>query len=302
MEPHRPRICFTKVREIWSFSIWTLFKNLGAYVNNQIDKVAVGGFAGAAAMGRYDVARDVAISPSQELINPVVATLIPVMARVQDDREKRRELYLATLSWSALICTSTSVGVALVAEDMADLVLGAKWHDVWPLMPWFALSWGILGLTSGISSVLLALGQAYTSARLQWTRNVGFALTIFPVAFIFRDLQAIVMTRFFVTLVVSPTMFYTLSRALDVPMRDFAIALWRPMMAGAAMAAAVLALNAGLPFRGPPRLLMDIVVGAAAYGAALMMLWTVNGRPAGPERAVWQLVRARLAPLRRRPA
>ena len=101
MEPHRPRICFSKIREIWSFSIWTLFKNLGAYVNNQIDKVAVGGFAGAAAMGRYDVARDVAISPSQELINPIVATLMPVMAKVQNDREKRRELYLSTLSWSA---------------------------------------------------------------------------------------------------------------------------------------------------------------------------------------------------------
>ena len=137
MDPYRPRICFSKVREIWSFSIWSLFKNLGNYVNGQIDKIAIGGFAGAAAMGRYDVARDLAISPSQELINPVVSTLLPVMAKVQDDREKRRELYMSTLAWSALICTSASVGVAVVAEDMVDLVLGPKWHDVWPLMPWF---------------------------------------------------------------------------------------------------------------------------------------------------------------------
>jgi O-antigen/teichoic acid export membrane protein len=302
MDPHRPRLCFTKIGEIWSFSIWTLFKNLGTYVNNQIDKLAVGGFAGAAAMGRYDVARDVATSPSQELINPVVATLMPVMAKVQNDPEKRRELYLSTLSWSALICTSTGIGVALVAEDMADLVLGPKWHDVWPLMPWFALSWGVVGLTSGISSVLLALGHAYASARLQWTRNVGFALTIFPVAYVFRDLQVIVMTRFFVTLIVSPTMFYVLSRALNVPMRDFAIALWRPMAAGAVMAAAVLMLNAGLPFRGPPRLFLDIALGASAYAGALMLLWTLNGRPAGPESAAWELACARLAPLRRRPA
>jgi lipopolysaccharide exporter len=302
MDPHRPRLCFTKIGEIWSFSIWTLFKNLGTYVNNQIDKLAVGGFAGAAAMGRYDVARDVATSPSQELINPVVATLMPVMAKVQNDPEKRRELYLSTLAWSALICTSTGIGVALVAEDMADLVLGPKWHDVWPLMPWFALSWGVVGLTSGISSVLLALGHAYASARLQWTRNVGFALTIFPVAYFLHDLQAIVMTRFFVTLAVSPTMFYVLSRALDVPMRDFAIALWRPMTAGAVMAAAVVMLNAGLPFRGPPRLFLDIAMGASTYGAALMLLWALNGRPAGPESAAWELARTRFAPLRGRPA
>jgi lipopolysaccharide exporter len=298
MDPYRPRICFSKVREIWSFSIWSLFKNLGNYVNGQIDKIAIGGFAGAAAMGRYDVARDLAISPSQELINPVVSTLLPVMAKVQNDREKRRELYMSTLAWSALICTSASVGVAVVAEDMVDLVLGPKWHDVWPLMPWFALSWGIVGLTSGVSSLLLALGHPYASARLQWTRNAGFALTIFPVAYIFRDLQAIVITRFLVTLVVSPTLFHALSRVLEVPIRDFAMALWRPMLAGAVMAVAVLALNAELAFRGPPRLFLDMVLGAATYGATLMVLWTLAGRPGGPERLMWEW--APLAPLRRR--
>jgi lipopolysaccharide exporter len=56
---------------------------------------------------------------------------MPVMAKVQNDPDKRRDLYLSTLSWSGLICTSTSIGVALVAEDMTDLVLGPKWHDVW---------------------------------------------------------------------------------------------------------------------------------------------------------------------------
>jgi hypothetical protein len=50
----------------------------------------------------------------------------------------------------------------------------------------------------------------------------------------------IVMTRFFVTLAVSPTMFYVLSRALNVPMRDFAVGLWRPMIAVAVLASAVL--------------------------------------------------------------
>jgi hypothetical protein len=85
-------------------------------------------------------------------------------------------------------------------------------------------------------------------------------------------------------------------------MRDFAVALWRPMAAGAVMAAAVLMLNAGLPFRGPPRLFLDIALGASTYGGALMLLWALNGRPAGPESAAWELARTRFAPLRGRPA
>jgi O-antigen/teichoic acid export membrane protein len=110
LEPFRPRIGFSKVREIWSFSFWSLVKNIGVYLNMLVDRVAIGGFAGSAAMGRYQVAAEVATTPSQEIVNPMVSVLFPVLASVQHDREKRVKLYLTVLYWSALICTSTAVG------------------------------------------------------------------------------------------------------------------------------------------------------------------------------------------------
>ena len=295
MAPHRPRFCFSKVREIWSFSIWSFFRNLGQYVNGQIDKLAVGGFGGAAAMGRYVVASDVAASPTQELVMPAVTALLPVMAKANGDRDAQRDLYLMTLSWSALVCASTSIGIALVAEDMVDLVLGPKWHDVWPLIPWFALSWGIVGLTSGVSSVLLAMGHAYASARLQWSRNACYALAIFPVAYLFRDIETVAVTRFVVTVLVSPTIFMVLSRVLDVPLRQFASALWRPLSAGAIMAAIVLALNSQLASTGYARLALDLSTGSFTYVTALLALWWVTGRPPGVERAAWEYGRLRFA-------
>ncbi|HVE02742.1 MAG TPA: oligosaccharide flippase family protein [Rhizomicrobium sp.] len=288
MEPFRPRFSFSKVGEIWSFSFWTLIKSVGIYLNGQVDKVAIGGFAGAAAMGHYDVGRDVATSPTQELINPMVTTLLPVMATVQGDREKRRELYLNVLYWSAIICTSTSVGVALVTDDMADLVLGAKWHDVKPLMPWLALAFGLLGLSSSVYSAFDTIGRPRISARLQWTRLAGLCLCIFPVAYATGDLRWIAITRFLVTVAITPTLFIALARALDVQVRDFAVALWRPMAAGLAMALVVLAINAAISFRGPPRLALDVLAGGVTYVVALLLLWHFAGRPAGPEADLWR--------------
>ncbi len=295
MDSFRPHIGVSKVREIWSFSIWSLVRSLGLYANSQIDKFAVAGFAGAPGMGRYQVARDLATSPSQELVTPVVNALMPVMAKVQGNPEKRRELYLSTLSWSALICSSTSVGVALVAEDLCDLVLGPKWHDAWPLMPWFALSWGVVGLTSGVSAVLLALGRAYTSAQQQWTRIVGYALAVFGAAYFFHTLEAVAIARFVMSLIVSPTIFVVMGSVLDIPMRDFVKAMWRPMAASAVMAAAVLMLNANIPFSGPARMSLDVGIGSIAYIAALMSLWAAAGRPPGLERTAWEYARVRLA-------
>jgi len=139
MHPHRPRFTLSKVREIWSFSIWTFFRSVGYYLNGQIDQVVVGGFGGAAMMGRYAVATDVAQSPGREINEPMVAVLYPVMSRLQSDMPSLREVYLKTLGWTAFICAATGVGVALVAPDMQQLVLGDKWIGIAPLMSWLAI-------------------------------------------------------------------------------------------------------------------------------------------------------------------
>lgn len=298
MEPFRPHFSFAKVREIWSFSIWTWIRAIGVYLNDVVDRIAIGGFGGAAVMGRYDVAQDLAGSPTQELINPMVAVLFPVMATVQDDGAKRRQLYLQVLYWSALICTSTAIGVALVANDMVDLVLGAKWQDVKPLMPWLALAFGVLGLSSGVYSAYDVVGRPEVSARLQWTRLAGLALCIFPVAFLLHDPRAIAITRLLVTIAITPTLLLALTRLLDISMRDLLATLWRPSTAGAFMTAVVLGINAALPFVGPGRLFIDVAAGAASYAGALMVLWLLSGRPAGPEDVVWNWGLR----LRRRPA
>jgi len=288
MEPYRPRLCFTKVREIWAFSIWSLCTRIGEFLSNQSDRVAIGGFAGAAAMGRYYVATDVATSPSKELVGPMVQVMFPVMAAVQHDSEKRRELYLTVLYWSALICTSTAIGVALIADDMVDLVLGSQWEDVKPLMPWLALSYGVLGMGSSVYTALNTINQPRVSARLQWTRLIGTASTIFPVAYYFRDLEAVAATRLLVTIAITPTLFFALMKPFGLSARDFAVTLWRPLTAGLMMALVVLGLNSAISFAGSLRLLIDMAAGAIAYGGTLMALWVAIGQPDGPERAIWQ--------------
>jgi lipopolysaccharide exporter len=286
MSSYRPRICFAKVGDIWSFSTWALFTNIGQFLNNQIDKIAVGGFAGANSMGRYHVARDVATSPTQEIADPLMAVLLPVMATVQTDHQKRKDVYLNVLYWAAITCTSAAVGVALVAEDMVDVVLGPQWHSVAPLMPWFSLAWGVLGICSSVYAASDTVGKAYVSARLQWISLIALAAVIIPVAIYFQDLESIAITRFVIALGVAPLMFYTLSDKLEIPLSEIGFALWRPVLASLCMAVTVIAVNVSIAFTGWPRLLLDIAVGSGTYTICVMVLWVAYGRPSGPETVV----------------
>jgi lipopolysaccharide exporter len=287
MEPYLPRFSLVKAREIWSFSSWALVRSIGVYLNNQVDKFVIGGFSGAATMGRYEVATDIATSPTAEINAPMITALFPVMARVQDDQAKRRELYLRVLYWSALICTSTAIGVALVTDDLVDLVLGPKWGDVKPLMPWLALAFGILGLSSSVYSAFETIGRANLSARLQWTRFLVLAICTAPVGFLLHSVLAVAITRLLVTIVITPALFMALARTLGFHTSDFARTFWRPMLAGLFMAGVVLALNAALPFRGPPRLALDVIVGALTYIVVVLATWQLIGKPEGPETIVW---------------
>jgi lipopolysaccharide exporter len=286
MEPYRPRISFAKMNEIWSFSTWSLIKNVGFYFNTLVDRIIVGGFAGSAAMGRFQVASDLATIPSQEISAPVVSVLFPVLATVQHDRERRLSLYLTVLYWSALICTSTSIGVALVTNDFVDLVLGPKWQDVKPLMPWLALSVGVLGLGNSVYVAFETIGMAMMSARMQWLRLFGLIVAIIPVAYVTHDLVAVAMTRLIVTIAITPTLFFALSRVFGFTMRDIVVTIWRPLTAGLTMAAVVLSANSMVPFSGPLRLALDICLGATSYMATVLALWTLVGRPQGPEQAL----------------
>jgi hypothetical protein len=128
------------------------------------------------------------------------------------------------------------------------------------------------------------------SARLQWVRVLGTATVMFPVAFYFRNIELVAVSRLLVTLAVTPTLFLMLRKPFDLTIADFVRTLWRPLTAGSVMALTVLAVNSGITFTGNPRLFLDMGIGALVYVSTLMILWAAIGRPQGPEREFWRRV------------
>jgi O-antigen/teichoic acid export membrane protein len=289
LSPFRPRLSLAKAADLWSFSIWTFLKSIAGYLGNQVDKLAIGSFAGAAAMGRYEVAVDVSSSPSQEINNPMISVLFPVMSKVQHDRRKLKELYLTVLYWSVLVCTSTGVGVALVTGDLVDVVLGPKWVDVKPLMPWLALAYCISGIGASTFPTFDTIGKPQISARMQWINVVIFALVMGTCAVFFRSLHTIVVARFFILAFLIPVLFVIVARELEIHAGEFFRVFWRPVLAAAIMSAAVLAIQSAMP-AGILRLVTTVVAGAGAFVGCIMAVWRLSGCPDGPEKTLWHFL------------
>ncbi len=297
MHPHRSRFTFSKMGEIWSFSIWRFFSSIGAYCNSQVDQVVVGGFGGAAMMGRYAVATDVSQSPSREINDPIVAVLYPVMSRLQKDKPALREIYLKTLGWTAFIGAATGVGVALVAADMQHLVLGDKWNGIAPLMSWLAIGGAIAGLSSGAYALFDALNQPRMGARMVWVRLCVLAAVIVPVAFWTKSLIDIAICRAAGEALFLPGLFHAVHRLTGVRFNQYIATLYRPLVASILMAAAVMAANALLQTSGNVRLAVDIGMGGGVFLCSAWLLWRAAGRPTSPEADVFNRL-AKIARLR----
>ena len=120
-----------------------------------------------------------------------------------------------------------------------------------------------------------------------WVRLVILGATIAPIAFWTQNVIDIAICRALGEALFLPGLFHAIHRIADITFRQYLATLYRPLLASAAMAIAVIAANTLLPIFGGYRLVIDIVLGAATFLGSTWALWRAAGRPRAPESDVF---------------
>ena len=292
--PYRPRFAISKIAELFSFSGWMLLVHTGQYLQDKADEIVLGGLTTPAALGTYNVAADSATAPTIEVVMPMTRALFPIFARISHDTEALRDAFLNVFSGAAIICAASATGMALVAPDFVEIALGPKWTGAIPLIEVLAFSGGLYGVMHSGITLLSASGHARLGAMLTNSRMiVTFAALI--AAGLWGGVMAVAVARLLVTAAFLPGIFLTLSRVLPITPGDMVARVWRPLIAAAAMAGALLVLHPAGLNSAVLRLLLDMAMGATVFTATMYVLWRLSGRPPGPEAGVADRL-ARLGP------
>jgi O-antigen/teichoic acid export membrane protein len=294
LHPYRPRLCVAKIPEMLAFSGWMLVVHLASHCNERADEMIVGAVAEPAMMGEYNVAKDLATAPTQEVILPVIRALFPVFARIGGDAQAVRAAFLDVFAASCLISMAVGTGMALVAEDFVAVALGPQWTSAVTLVQILALGGALSGCVAGIPSVLGAIGHSRLSARLSVTRAVTMLLGV-AAASQSGGLHGIAVTGVLVTLVFLPGALFAVGRVLPISTVDVLRRVWRPLTAAVTMALMITEVHLWTPSSPLLRLPLEVAVGAATYGIAVLVLWMISGRPAGLEAAIYDWTLRRLS-------
>jgi PST family polysaccharide transporter len=136
------------------------------YVAYNLDKVLLGRFWGAEALGIYGRAFQLISIPSDNLTQATGGVLFSALSRLQDDAERWKKYFLGSYSVMLSLTLPTTIACALFADDIIMLVLGAKWKDAVIIFQLLAPTILVLAMISPTYWLLVSIGKAERSLKI----------------------------------------------------------------------------------------------------------------------------------------
>jgi O-antigen/teichoic acid export membrane protein len=268
MSPWRPSLRFStaSLKSMASFSGYIFGHRLLYYLHRNSDNLLIGRYVGAASLGAYAIAYNVILVPFSRVAAPIQDVVFPAFSRIQDDRERIADGWIRITRVVAAVTVPSLLGLAIVAGDFVDLVLGSKWHDattVIQVLAWVGILQSLQSLNTGI---LEALGHARAIFRFT---IVFFAahITAFVIGLQWGIVGVAVGYSISTTLI-EPSYLVLTSRAVGISPWRFLDGIAGIFEASVGMGLVVLGAQVGLvhlDVPGPLRLLACTLLGAAVF-------------------------------------
>ena len=163
----------TGVRSMLRYGGLVTVNNVIFYLAYNVDKMLLGRFWGAEALGVYGRSYQLVNIPTENLNSTIGLVAFPGLSRLQNDPARVRSFFLRGYGLYLALVMPITVGCALYAEDIVRVFLGAKWHDAAPIFRLMAPTILVFGLTNPFGWLMLSLGQA--------ARNLKIAFLVAPV-------------------------------------------------------------------------------------------------------------------------
>lgn len=143
------------------------------HLANSLDKILLGRAYGPANLGLYSRAQQVIAYPV-DIVNSAVGTvLLSALSRVRGDNGQLKSFFLKSYSMLISVTAPTAVLCGLLASDIVEVLLGAKWLACVPIFRALAPTVLIYGALTPMYSLLIACGLV--------KRSLWMALVLAPI-------------------------------------------------------------------------------------------------------------------------
>ena len=136
------------------------------YVAYNLEKVLLGRFWGADALGIYGRAYQLINIPTENLNSAIGEVAFSALSRVQDDTRRLKSYFLKGYSLVVAITLPITVACALFANELISVVLGPKWSEAAPIFRLLAPTILVFAMINPLWWLMVSLGLVERSLRV----------------------------------------------------------------------------------------------------------------------------------------
>jgi len=294
MHPFRPRISLVRTGAILRFSKWVIANNLLYYAQRQGYAFVIGKMLNSASVGLYSVGREISAIATSELVVPIGRAMLPGLSALEKEPAAMRRTFLDGLGVIVMLALPLGVGIALTADPLVRVAMGPNWVGAVPVVQILAVVGVVRVFTATSDPHLLALNLPHLTTVLAAFGAVVGIVSMLWAASIWGLVGAAWATS--ATAILQMLLNYAIIwRVSGISPAAVGAVIWRTVAACLIMSGAVLLLldhwpRTGAIFSLLLQLCCACVLGALAYGAALLTLWRICGMPAGAEKHALQVL------------
>ena len=246
--------------------------NIANFAARNADYFLVGRTLGPRELGFYALAYRIMLVPLQLVTSVVNRVMFPSLARVRDDPERVRRVYLAGVGATAFAAFPVGFGLAATAQVLIPTLLGPQWSDAIPVAIILSVVGVLQAVGGSVGPVFLATGRVRSMAT--W----GIGSSILVVSAFLIGLSWGIMGVAAAYLLASVVLVYPSFRLALGPIGlgagDVLLVVWRSLANAAVMALVVVLVGFGLLGQLPDMVVLGIQVsmGMAVYALLTMVV------------------------------
>ena len=159
---------FALLKEMFSFSAWTLLESISIWLTSYADVFIVGNYLNEYYTGLYKTSMTTVNAYMAIITGAITPVLFSALSRFQNDEAQFKSTYYTFQRLTAVLVVPMGIGMFLFKDLVTSILLGSQWMEVSEFM-------GIWGLTSAFtvifshfaSEVYRSKGQPKVSLFLQ---------------------------------------------------------------------------------------------------------------------------------------
>jgi lipopolysaccharide exporter len=262
-----PRWNTQAAREVATFGLPVALSSLAYTAFLNVDYAMLGARVGAAQVGFYWRAYQVAVEYQGKISGILLRVALPVYSR-SNDLEDMKRMRARISRLHATLLFAPLLALIPLAPQLVPLLFGGRWHDAVVPTQILVAAGMVAAISTGIGPLLVAAGKAAALLWFNLASLIAYGAMVYLVA---PDGLKIVCTAVSAYEIASVAILYGLvERLIGIPALRLAADALPGLVSGGALLAVAFPLTSALSDAGVPRALIVVVVSAA--GAAVYAL------------------------------